>query len=108
MPSFMQPKLRVGLVAFVVCLSLDLVSKYLVEAHLHFGDRREVIEGFFYLTHVRNPGAAFGLFATARPSWRTHVVSPRRSGRTVASLPQSCVSCGRRPLIGCATDDPEA
>ena len=43
----MQPKLRVGLVAFAVSLSLDLVSKYLVETHLLFGDKREVIEGFF-------------------------------------------------------------
>ena len=66
----MQPKLRVGLIAFVVSLSLDLVSKYLVETHLHFGDKREVIEGFFYLTHVRNPGAAFGLFATAPAAFR--------------------------------------
>jgi len=61
----MQPKLRVGLFAFVLSLSIDLITKYLVETHLHFGDKREVIEGFFYLTHVRNPGAAFGLFATA-------------------------------------------
>jgi signal peptidase II len=59
----MTPKLRVGLVAFVVAFSLDLLSKYLVSTQLHFGDKREVIEGFFYLTHVRNPGAAFGLFA---------------------------------------------
>jgi signal peptidase II len=66
----MQPKLRVGLVAFAVSLSLDLVSKYFVETHLHFGDKREVIEGFFYLTHVRNPGAAFGLFATAPAVFR--------------------------------------
>jgi signal peptidase II len=61
----MQPKLRVGLLTFVVALCVDLLSKYLVETHLHFGDKREVIEGFFYLTHVRNPGAAFGMFATA-------------------------------------------
>jgi signal peptidase II len=61
----MSPKLRIGLGAFLVSLCLDLFSKYLVEAHLHFGDKKEVIEGFFYLTHVRNPGAAFGLFATA-------------------------------------------
>lgn len=66
----MQPKLRVGLIAFVVSLSVDLFSKYLVETHLHFGDKREVIEGFFYLTHVRNPGAAFGLFATSPAAFR--------------------------------------
>jgi signal peptidase II len=60
----MSPKLRVGLGAFLVSLCLDLLSKYLVAAHLHYGDKKELIEGFFYLTHVRNPGAAFGLFAT--------------------------------------------
>jgi signal peptidase II len=61
----MTPKLRIGLLAFALSLGLDLLTKRLIEAHLHFGDKREVIEGFFYLTHVRNPGAAFGLFATA-------------------------------------------
>jgi len=61
----MSPKLRIGLGAFLVSLCLDLFTKYLVDSHLHYGDKRELIEGFFYLTHVRNPGAAFGLFATA-------------------------------------------
>lgn len=61
----MAPKLRVGLIALVLSLGADLVTKHLVMTKLHFGDKREVIEGFFYLTHVRNPGAAFGLFATA-------------------------------------------
>jgi signal peptidase II len=61
----MSPKVRIGLVALFASLGLDLLSKYLVGEHLHFGAKREVVEGFFYLTHVRNPGAAFGLFATA-------------------------------------------
>ena len=60
----MSPKLRIGLGASVVSLCLDLLSKYLVDAHLHYGEKKELIEGFFYLTHVRNRGAAFGLFAT--------------------------------------------
>ena len=61
----MSPKLRILLPAFVVSLFLDQLTKVLVDTHFHFGTEREVIEGFFYLTHVRNPGAAFGLFATA-------------------------------------------
>ena len=61
----MSPKLRIGLGAFLVSLCLDLFTKYLVDENLHYGDKKELIEGFFYLTHVRNPGAAFGLFATA-------------------------------------------
>ena len=61
----MTPKLRIGLGAFLASLILDQVSKFLISSQLHYGAKREVIEGFFYLTHVRNPGAAFGLFATA-------------------------------------------
>jgi len=61
----MAPKLRVGLFAFVASLALDWFTKHLVVTHLDFSDKVEVIEGFFYLTHVRNPGAAFGVFADA-------------------------------------------
>jgi signal peptidase II len=61
----MPTKYRIGLVVFLVALGLDLFTKHLVETNLHYGDQRAVIEGFFYLTHVRNPGAAFGLFANA-------------------------------------------
>jgi signal peptidase II len=66
----MTPKLRIALLAFTTSLSLDVLTKYLVARHLVFSDRIEVVEGFFYLTHVRNPGAAFGLFASAPVSWR--------------------------------------
>jgi signal peptidase II len=57
------PKLRIALAALTVSLPLDQITKILVDRHLDYADRIPVIEGFFYLTHVRNPGAAFGLFA---------------------------------------------
>lgn len=66
----MSPKLRIGLAVAVTGLLLDQATKLLIVHHLLFGDKIEVIEGFFYLTHVRNPGAAFGLFATASAEWR--------------------------------------
>jgi signal peptidase II len=66
----MSPKLRIGLAAAVTGLLLDQATKLLIVHHLIYGDQIEVIEGFFYLTHVRNPGAAFGLFATAPAEWR--------------------------------------
>lgn len=66
----MSPKLRVFLIAFGVSLPLDLVTKWLIDDHLTYADRIPVIEGFFYLTHVRNPGAAFGMFADADPVLR--------------------------------------
>jgi len=66
----MPPKYRVGLIAFVVCLVIDQVTKWVVNANIAYADRIPVIEGFFYLTHVRNPGAAFSLFADGDPTVR--------------------------------------
>jgi signal peptidase II len=66
----MTPKLLVGASAFLGCLGLDQASKILVDQHLSYADRIELIEGFFYLTHVRNPGAAFGLFNDGPPEIR--------------------------------------
>jgi signal peptidase II len=61
----MAPKYQVGLTVFVVSLVLDIVTKHLINANLTYADRIPVIEGFFYLTHVRNTGAAFGLLRDA-------------------------------------------
>lgn len=66
----MAPKTRIGLAALLVSLPLDQISKYLVDRNLTYADRVPVIEGFFYLTHVRNPGAAFGFFADGDPTLR--------------------------------------
>ncbi len=66
----MTPKLRVFAPAFVLALIADQATKLYVEASLGFADRVPVIEGFFYITHVRNPGAAFGLFASSPEPWR--------------------------------------
>ncbi len=59
----MSPKLRIFLIAFCVSFPLDVITKFAIDRSLTYADRIPVIEGFFYLTHVRNPGAAFGLFA---------------------------------------------
>ncbi len=66
----MSPKLRVFLITFCVSLPLDLISKLIIDQNLTYADRIPVIEGFFYLTHVRNAGAAFGMFADADPVLR--------------------------------------
>ena len=69
----MNPKQSFALGAFAISLPLDLITKLLVERNLSYADRIPVIEGFFYLTHVRNPGAAFGLFADGDPQLRMFV-----------------------------------
>jgi len=58
-------KFRVALFAFAFSFLLDVGTKVAVDANLSYADRVPVIDGFFYLTHVRNTGAAFGLFASA-------------------------------------------
>ena len=60
----MAPKLRILIGVLVVALPLDQLCKLAVESRLVFGERVPVFDGFFYLTHARNPGAAFGLFAS--------------------------------------------
>lgn len=45
----------------VVALALDIISKQLVVAHLREGDPVKVLGGLFYLTLIRNGGAAFSM-----------------------------------------------
>ncbi len=55
-------KLRFLFVSLGV-IALDQWTKWLIEAHLPQHTAQTVIPGFFNLTHVRNTGVAFGLFA---------------------------------------------
>ena len=51
-------------------LVLDLLTKMLVLAHLPLGAGIPFIPGLFDLTHVQNPGGAFGFLATLGPQAR--------------------------------------
>ena len=64
------PKFCIAIGAFTSILVLDLATKIAIDAHLSYADRIPVIPGFFYLTHVRNTGAAFGLFSDAPQVYR--------------------------------------
>lgn len=61
----MSAKSKIFTATGAISLVLDWATKQWVLDNLSFADRRAVIDGFFYLTHVRNPGAAFSLFADA-------------------------------------------
>ncbi|HLJ25756.1 MAG TPA: signal peptidase II [Candidatus Angelobacter sp.] len=50
---------------------VDRITKYLITQHIPLDDDVEVIPGFFRLTHLRNPGSAFSLFAESASRWRT-------------------------------------
>lgn len=56
-------KHRVFSITLLAVFALDRLTKAWAQFNLEIGERLDVIPGFFYLTHVRNPGAAFGLFA---------------------------------------------
>jgi signal peptidase II len=61
--AMMAPKIRlIGIVAGAV-LILDQATKAWVLANLPLGGSIPVIPGFFDLTHVHNPGGAFGFLA---------------------------------------------
>jgi signal peptidase II len=78
----MAPKSRYFSVAFAVSLVIDQLTKTWVVTTLAFTDQVSVIDGFFYLTHVRNPGAAFSLFADAPEAIR----APFFIGTTLIAL----------------------
>jgi signal peptidase II len=61
-PSEGAIKRRFLLLALAV-LALDQWTKWLVESHLPTPSSREIIPGFFHLSHVKNTGVAFGLLA---------------------------------------------
>ncbi|MCH2169907.1 signal peptidase II [Myxococcota bacterium] len=70
MTGRMTPKFKVLSCVFAVSVVLDQYTKHLIDQNLSFADRVPVIEGLLYLTHVRNTGAAFGLFADTHPTFR--------------------------------------
>ncbi len=47
-----------------VLILLDQFSKRWVQGVVPEGHSLPIIEGFFSLTHIRNPGVAFGIFAS--------------------------------------------
>ena len=49
---------------------LDQITKALVMHTMHLHESIPVIAGFFNLTYIRNPGAAFGMFATTNSAFR--------------------------------------
>ena len=55
----------------VIIVVLDQVTKLWIDASMALHASFPVIDGFFNITYVRNPGAAFGFLAGAAPVFRT-------------------------------------
>ncbi len=52
-------------------IAMDQVTKSLVNSYIVLHQSMPVIDGFFNLVHVRNPGAAFGFLARAPEYFRS-------------------------------------
>lgn len=51
-------------------IALDQLTKQIVMHRFHLNESLEVIAGYFNLTYVHNPGAAFGILARADSGFR--------------------------------------
>jgi len=48
----------------------DHLTKFLVERSFRLGESITLVDGYLWLTYVRNPGVGFGLFADLAWKWR--------------------------------------
>lgn len=71
---------------------LDQVTKAIVAARIPLHETIPVIRGFFDLTHVRNTGTAFGLFALANSPARATILTLVAAGVFLGVLAWSLTS----------------
>lgn len=67
----MNKKHGVFLITLLLVVGLDQVSKMYISSVMSLHASSPVIDGFFSITYVRNPGAAFGFLANASPLFRS-------------------------------------
>ncbi len=65
-------KQRYGVLGGVVLaiIVLDQVSKAYIDASMYLHESIPIIPGYFNLTYIRNPGAAFGIMGTTSSGFR--------------------------------------
>jgi len=66
-------KYRKLLVISIVIIILDQITKAIILNHLELYHSIQIIPGFFSITHIHNPGGAFGFLANQSPAVRVIV-----------------------------------
>ena len=62
----------IKLVVFAgIIVLLDQFTKALIIGHVSFNQTIPIMRGFFNITHIHNPGGAFGLMADLSPALRS-------------------------------------
>ena len=67
----MNKKHGVLFITLLLVVGLDQISKMYISSVMSLHASYPVIDGFFNITCVRNPGAAFGFLADAAPMFRS-------------------------------------
>lgn len=67
----MNKKHGLFLLTLLLVVGLDQISKMYVSSVMSLHASHPVIDGFFNITYIRNPGAAFGFLANAAPMFRS-------------------------------------
>lgn len=67
----MNKKHGLFLLTLLLVVGLDQISKMYVSSVMSLHATHPVIDGFFNITYLRNPGAAFGFLANAAPLFRS-------------------------------------
>lgn len=63
---------RLALVSGLIVIA-DQVTKFIIKNQIILHDQVVVIKGFFNITHIMNPGGAFGFFASGSPEVRKFI-----------------------------------
>ncbi len=67
----MKAKYGIFFVTLTAVVLLDQFLKAYIGATMNLHESIPVIEGYFNITYVKNPGAAFGFLANAAPEFRS-------------------------------------
>lgn len=66
----MQKKYIILIAFSAFLVAIDQLTKMYVHLHFQLGESVPVLAGYFNITYVRNPGAAFGFLSQSHPLFR--------------------------------------
>ncbi|PLX70054.1 MAG: signal peptidase II [Denitrovibrio sp.] len=61
---------KILLIAAALIIAIDQWTKIYIKSNFEMYEMRPVIDGFFSITYILNPGAAFGMLAELNESYR--------------------------------------
>ena len=65
-----NPRYLVLITMALTIISLDQITKFLIHHSMRLHESIAIVEGFFAITYIRNPGAAFGFLADLGDQFR--------------------------------------